>query len=957
MRSIRWGVFALVAFACVAQAGINNWSARGPFGGTVTDLIIDPVNPAIAYASARYALYKSADGGSTWTELTQDFGRTSIGNLALDPANPGRLYVVSSGGGVFRSTDGGTSFTRISAAPTDANVDGPVGFGISADGNTLYYPTLSGRFFRSTDGGATFSERQPTPSTVEKLVVDPDNSAIIYAAFGPKLLKSATGGDSWTEVPLPASNVFATSVVLTPGIPKTLWLSTGNDVFSTQDDGQTWIPASASLGTRVLHADASSPGVLYASLRDRGGDIWRHSAGTWQVLPTGVPVVVNVLKVSANNSQTILAATTSGIFRTTNGGGAWVRSDNGFNGDSVRVLTASVGHLYAGTDHGEMGVATDDSTLQRTVVSSGLTTTPDHMQLSAIATHPTDSNILIAGFNAGGYKLSSDGGATWTPGSAYLNTAWMDAIAVDPSNPLLVYAAVRPSTGGPLDPIQHSTDGGMTFSPLVTSLANIDAKRLIVDPHESSRLFLASQTFGGTDGLFRSDDSGATWANLRNNTTIFDVAIDPADSKRIYAVTGSQVLISDDGGDTFTAASALSQGSQGNPFSLALDPVLTNVVYVLSAQNTPNPPLSEYFIMRSVDRGVSWERVPNSSLPNWAPWKLAINSAIPTVLFAATDGRGVQSFEIAPDLAISIVGHSGTRPLSVQSFFDVKAQNAGPLAATSLQLNIAVPAGTQNVSATIPNGSCTVGAASVQCSLPYLKLNEMASARVNYTPTAGGPLDVQATVSARERDPVTTNNTAAATATAIETVDLAVSGSASASSVERGAAFTYTFQIRNAGPNASSATHLTIAAASGVTVASASPAGCTVSSNTINCDLGALASAATVSVTVNATATVAGTLQTTATASHAATAIDVDASNDIATVNVVSTEPQGPGSGSNGGGGGGGGRVSTDLLIGLALLVLGSALRRYRTTHIDGGLLLMKSMKARSGAGSRRRPG
>jgi hypothetical protein len=241
-----------------------------------------------------------------------------------------------------------------------------------------------------------------------------------------------------------------------------------------------------------------------------------------------------------------------------------------------------------------------------------------------------------------------------------------------------------------------------------------------------------------------------------------------------------------------------------------------------------------------------------------------------------------------------------------------------------------LPAGTQTVSATIPKGSCTAGAAGVQCSLPYLKLDEVASARVNYTPTAGGPLDVQATVSARERDPVTTNNGATATATAMETVDLAVTGSASPSSVDRGAAFAYTFQVRNAGPNASSATHLMIAAASGVTVASASPAGCTVSSNTINCDLGALASAATVSVTVNATATVAGTLQTTATASHAATAVDVDASNDIATVNVVSSETRSPG-----GGGGGGGSMSMDLLTGLALLALGSALRRYRTTHLD----------------------
>jgi len=762
MRFTWWSVLALTACACVAQAGINSWSPRGPFGGIVTSVVINPANPSVAYAAARYALYKSTDSGVTWTELTQDFGRYPIVDVALDPANPAKLYVASLGGGVFRSTDEGASFTRLSAVPTDANVDGPSGFGISADGNTLYYPTISGRFFRSTDGGASFSERQATPSQVSQLSIDPTNSAIVYAAFGPELLKSANGGDSWSVLPRPASNVYATSVLLTPGTPETLWLSTGEEVFSTQNDGQTWVPSVPSLGVRKLHADASSPGALYASMRDNGGDIWRYSAGTWQALPAGLPAPVNVLAVSPGNSRVILAATSSGIFATTNGGAAWIRSDNGFNGESSRALTASAGHLYAGTDHGELGITADDATFRRTVVSSGFTTSPDHMQISAIAVHPADPNLLIAGFSAAGYKLSTDGGATWTPGSAQLNTAWMDAIAVDPSNPLLVYAAVRPSTGAPLDPIQHSSDGGLTFSPLVTGLANIAATRLLVDPRKPARLFLASNAFGGTNGLFRSDDSGVTWSNLRNNTAVFDLAIDPGNSSRVYAATDGQMLISDDGGDTFTAATSLSQAAQGNPFVVTLDPTLSSVVYVETGRSSPAG--SEYFIMRSVDRGLSWERIPNSSAPVWTPWRLAINSAIPTVLFAATDGRGVQSFEIAPDLAVSIVGHSGSRPLGVQSFFDVKAQNAGPLAATGLQFVVTLPAGLQNVSASIPNGSCTVAASGVQCSLPFLKLNEVASARVSYTPAASGSVNVQATINARERDPVATNNTATATA-------------------------------------------------------------------------------------------------------------------------------------------------------------------------------------------------
>ena len=69
----------------------------------VTDLVIDPTNPAIAYASASYALYKSADGGTTWSQLNQDFGQTAIQDVALDPANPATKFLRRSNIGFFRS--------------------------------------------------------------------------------------------------------------------------------------------------------------------------------------------------------------------------------------------------------------------------------------------------------------------------------------------------------------------------------------------------------------------------------------------------------------------------------------------------------------------------------------------------------------------------------------------------------------------------------------------------------------------------------------------------------------------------------------------------------------------------------------------------------------------------------------------------------------------------------------
>jgi len=148
-----------------------------------------------------------------------------------------------------------------------------------------------------------------------------------------------------------------------------------------------------------------------------------------------------------------------------------------------------------------------------------------------------------------------------------------------------------------------------------------------------------------------------------------------------------------------------------------------------------------------------------------------------------------------------------------------------------------------------------------------------------------------------------------------------MTGSASSTQVNSGAAYSYSFQVRNAGPNSSSATRVAIVVDVGATVGTVSPGGCTAAGNTIDCNVGVLASGGTSAITVNATAAATGTLAATATASRAAGAVDTDAANDAVTVNVFRAAPPPP---SGGGGGGGGGGGSTSLLVLLGLGLVGS---------------------------------
>ena len=403
------------------------------------------------------------------------------------------------------------------------------------------------------------------------------------------------------------------------------------------------------------------------------------------------------------------------MFRTIDGGVTWLRSDEGLTGNDVRTLETGAGRIYAGTPHSDLGYGAGDATLQRSAVVSGFSGSPQNQQITAIGAHPTDPTIAVVGLSGAGLKFWGNGGTLWVNGSASLSTAQIDAITFDPRNPQLAYVAARAGSPTPIAPIHRSTDGGINFNPVGgAGLANVWVKRLAVDPANSSRLFIASQLFGGSNGVFRSEDSGETWTRLIDAAT-FDLAIDPADSRRVYALAEGVPLISDNGGDSFAPVTALPQPTYGNPFAMTLDPTLSSVVYILSAKHTP-PSHTEYFIMRSVDRGVSWERVPNNTQPVWAPTKLAVNAATPTVLFVATAVRGVQSFEIAPDLAVEILNHSATRPLDVQSSFDVRVQNIGPLAATNVQIDVNLGARAQDASATIPGGTCTTTPTGVRCS-------------------------------------------------------------------------------------------------------------------------------------------------------------------------------------------------------------------------------------------------
>lgn len=909
----------LQVLAGTAIGGVNQWTSSGPEGGLIMDVVYHPTNASIVYAASSLAVHKSIDGGATWVTLKEDFGSYNISDLALDPSNSDRLYVAALDGGVFRSSDAGATFARISPIPTDANIDGPNGIVISEDGTILYYSTISGRFFRSINSGQTWSERTSTNSYTRNLILKPGDPMTVYAQ-GYKFHRSTNGGDTWIESSPSNTTLFGMAIM--PGPTTSLWVTAGNSVYTSTTEGASWTlsfgPFSGSLGPIV--ADPSSPNTLLAAPVFRPGALYRYSNGTWWPTSGTQLPASSALAISPSDSSIVLAATNEGILRTANIGGSWSKSHTGIYAGDIRHFTTSGARTYAGTPTISLAY-TVHGNLWQGVSTAGIIPQPNPY-LESIAVHPTNPDKVFVGIQMNGAWRSEDSGNTWASIPSIPMASHVNSVAFDPSNSNTMYATVTPQPFNPVGTgVYRSTDGGLSFAPVSNGLTYPFPNTLHVDPQTPSRIYLAGGIIDGARGVLRSTNNGADWTNVLGDIGTFDFAIDPNDSQRMYVATGGLQTTANGGGNWSNVSVAPAQGSV---YLLAIDPVRSSTLYVVSASYAST---AETFVMRSVNRGQTWERIANKALPNWAVTKLNLNANRPNTVFLAVAGRGVQSLEIVPDLSVSITGHSEFKGIGVNSTFETRIQNTGPYAASDVNVAVEIPATAQNVDVSVDRGSCSVAAGSVNCIVPYIQADESIAARIAYTPTISGALTVRATATAREHDLTPANNEATATATVAELVDLFVTGTAAPATVNTGNAFTYTFNVTNAGPSVSTVNQLTIQLPTGLTVTNIAPsATCMAINLTVDCNLGSLNPTAGASITISATSNASGVMRATATAVISPNAVEVNAGNNtvesVVTVNDPPTTGGGNGGGSNvsGGGGGGGGSWGWQWLLALCAL-------------------------------------
>ena len=514
------------------------------------DLCFEPGNPRVVYATLWQGirkpgqkgtsfgpgsgLYKSVDGGVTWTQITAhglpggEWGRSGVAVAA--GMHGRRVYLIleakEKAGGLYRSDDAGASWQR---ATEDHRIDGywymSEIFADPKNPDVVYVPMQS--LYRSTDGGRTFAAIRGAPGgdDYHTVWIDPTNSQRIMLGVDQGAIVSVNGGDTWSSWYNQPTGEFY-RVATDHRFP--YWIygpqqdSGTAGIASRGNNGQItdreWYPVGPGESGYTI-PDPLDPDVVYNA--GPGGSVVRLSKTTGQVRDIS-PAAVSfgskfhfnwtIPMVFAPQDPHVLYLGTQFLLKTTNAGTSW----QGISPDLSRT--------------------TLDPKNPKQAPGTILT----------IAPSPLDEGLIWVGTDDGNVQVTKDGGATWKNVTPPDVPVWSTISMVEASHfeAGTAYAAVNRNGLDDLRPyIFRTHDFGQTWQETVNGMRDIDFVRSVrEDPVRKGLLYAATE-----EGVYVSFDAGDHWRSLRLNmpvVAIHDLAVEQDDL--VAASYGRSFWILDD---------------------------------------------------------------------------------------------------------------------------------------------------------------------------------------------------------------------------------------------------------------------------------------------------------------------------------------------------------------------------------------------------------------------------
>jgi photosystem II stability/assembly factor-like uncharacterized protein len=605
--------------------GGSTWTRAGlERSRSIARIAVHPKDPDTAYVAVPgdlwtptpdRGLYKTTDGGKTWKAVLQaasDKDKVGAGDVAIDPSNPEVVYAAlyarrrtpwsfvagpdATGGkdlgGIFRSTDGGATWKKLTAGLPAAT--GRIGLSVYAKNPRIVYAVVQsseggtsniddvtskkGGVFRSDDGGDTWvrqSNLDPRPFYFSQIRVDPQDDKKVYV-LGFMLHVSEDGGKTWREDRFKNVHSDCHALAIDPRAPERILLGTDGGVYQSYSRGTQWIHlATMAIGEFYrIAVDKSTPYRICGGLQDNLNWVGPSATHTkdgivnedWINIQGGDgfycmfdPTDPDIVYAESQGGSAHRMNLKSGAVKFLQPQPAEGQAAFRFNWDSPFIqslhdpntMYLAGNRVFALTDHGEnwRAISPDLSTnnVDRiTTTGSGAET---YGVVFALAESPVKAGMLWAGTDDGKLWVTEDGGTRWTDLTASLpaeaRNQWIARIEPGHKDAKVAYLAVSAYQTGNYAPLLYRTaDGGHTWQSIAANLSKEWPVRAVrEDPDNPDLLFAGTET-----GLFGSFDRGASWQPLGGLPTVpvDDILVHPRDHDLVIATHGRSLYILDD---------------------------------------------------------------------------------------------------------------------------------------------------------------------------------------------------------------------------------------------------------------------------------------------------------------------------------------------------------------------------------------------------------------------------
>lgn len=563
--------------------GGEMWSpANGGLGGygdlVISGLAIDPVDPKVVIIGTwGYGLLKSTDSGSTWTRLADPlrptqmeadgdsvlpppeviaggpsnifspdapsrneieapvtWARTAVRRVTINPSNRNDLYAcVDDGNGLYHSTNGGTSWTKITLGTGSART-----YTFAPSNNNVRYAsfgtwTTSGGFYRTTNGGSSWSPvgEGTINYTVVAVAIHPTNANIVVVGTsGGGLFRTSDGGANWSPVNTGVSDTSIYSVAFSKSNPSIVYAGGYSWIYRSADGGVTWSNADNTFPTYyveglAIHPTSADRVWAGANRFPYGGVYKRTSSGSAFALKgTGMDgtFVLDITK-DVNNAN-ILYATTwgAGMFRSYDQGTTWHAIYGVPYVYSIEATQGPTGTiLYAGTFYSDWGVlkSWDQGNTWYEVSWSD----PSYISFDIESIHGDTNQLVAATYR--GIQYSTDGGVTWNAA-----TGLTDGIVLRLCEFMNTGQLLAATYGGGL----YYSNGGVSWVTRASGMTGPYANYTYAVACSPDTAGLA---YAGAYQAYRSTNYGASWTAMNTglaNDYVRALAIAPG-SGEVFA--------------------------------------------------------------------------------------------------------------------------------------------------------------------------------------------------------------------------------------------------------------------------------------------------------------------------------------------------------------------------------------------------------------------------------------